>query len=205
MVNVFDILFHPVKAVEEAKTERSMASSVIILVVSALLMGISLLIFSKNFNTGALNGAYKIAILVFLLVLFLGLLTKLFFSIFSQQGSYFDGLTAWVYGSFVFSVGFLVASIASLLPSVSLSFLGLPPLDFTLILAILGTAMIVSNAVIIKSTMSLFETELLPTIVVLVILNVAMVYLVYAMVLQLLLGSFMGSLMGAPSMGPGLY
>lgn len=114
------LLTSPLEALREAKTKKSFGKTLAILIISAILFGVSIAIFplttlvarpltsGLTFSTTAFAASF-IGTLV--LGLFYGYLAKLVMSVLEGKGKYFEGLTTIAYSIFPVSVGLVILAL----------------------------------------------------------------------------------------------
>ena len=199
---MLDILFNPLKAIALAKTERSTGKTILVLFVASLLASLNIFIITKKISGTNFAFAFGILIGVFLLTLFLALLLQLSLHILSQRGGYFEALTTLSYGVFIMSCGYLISSIIELIPSTGIF--------LTIIVSILSglvllLTFLMSNAVMLRTAVELFQTNLFTVIVALIIVYLAIFLTIYLVIIKTLLASLLmfGGL-GASPLGGGL-
>ncbi|MEM7825898.1 MAG: YIP1 family protein [Candidatus Aenigmatarchaeota archaeon] len=113
------LLTSPVEALKEAKTKKSFGKTIGILVISAILFGLSVAIFPLGFSTTPVRAVPTFSTMTFavifvgtlILCLFYGYLAKLVMNILGGKGKYFEGLTTITYSIFPFSVGLFILAL----------------------------------------------------------------------------------------------
>jgi hypothetical protein len=119
----FDVLKNPVKAIENAKKKRTMGKTVGLMIVTAIVFGISVLIllaktlaFTTVIGVGAFIGVF---LLTLVFTLLFGLIIQIAAVTLGGKGEYYEGLTSITYALWPISIGFLIAVIIALIPYAS--------------------------------------------------------------------------------------
>lgn len=200
---MIDILFNPLEAITSAKTERNTGKTILVLFVASLLASLNIFITTKKFSGTNFALAFGMLIGVFLLTLFVALLLQLSLHILSQRGGYFEALTTLSYGFFIMSCGYLISSIIGLIPSTGIF--------LTIIVSVLSglvllLTFIMSNAVMLRTAVELFQTDLFTVIVALIIVYIATFLTIYLVIIKTLFASLFGMAggLGASPLGGGL-
>ena len=200
---MLDILFSPLEAIASAKTERSMGKTILVLFVASLLASLNVFIMTKKFSGTNFALGFGILIGVFLLTIVMAFLLQLSLHILSQRGGYYEALTTLSYGFFIMSCGYLISSIVGLIPSTGIF--------LTIIVSILSGVVllltfIMSNAVMLRTAVELFKTDLFTVIVALMIVYTATFLTIYLMIIKTLFAGMFGMAkgLGASSLGEGL-
>lgn len=200
---MLDILFSPLDAIASAKTERNTGKTVLVLFVASLLASLNIFITTKKFSGTNLALAFGILIGVFLLTLFIALLLQLALHILSQRGGYYEALTTLSYGFFIMSCGYLISSIIELIPSTGIFLRIIVSVLSGLVLLL---AFIMSNAVMLRTAVELFQTDLFTVIVALMIVYIATFLTIYLVIIKTLFASLFGMAggLGSSPLGGGL-
>src|SRR3989344_7486788 len=112
---MFKILFAPHEAIAEAKTEKSYGKTIGLLLLTSLLLSISVALSTGSFSMIAIGTAIAVLFISFFFTLFEAFLLKISLKILSNQGGYFEALTAMTYGQFIMSIGVLAFYLIGLL------------------------------------------------------------------------------------------
>jgi len=114
MERIKEILIDPVLAITKSKKEKSMNKTLIILILSWVLVGISFL-FSYKSPLLLEKIGFTLSVFLFgiLFSLFYSYLTDIIMKILGGKGRYYDSLTATSYSSLPISFGLLLMSIVS--------------------------------------------------------------------------------------------
>jgi len=133
-----DILMNPVKAILKAKKDRNMNKTLLILVISWIMVGISFSFTLYRIGTPliALSSALAIFLFGILFSLFYGYIINIVMNVLGGKGKYYDGLTAATYSSLPISIGILVTTILSFINVVLGGLLGFLALAITTALSL---------------------------------------------------------------------
>lgn len=114
MERIKEILVDPVLAITKSKKEKSMNKTLLILILSWILVGISFL-FSYKSPLLLEKIGFTLSVFLFgiLFSLFYSYLTDIIMKILGGKGKYYDSLTATSYSSLPISFGLLLMSIVS--------------------------------------------------------------------------------------------
>ncbi len=114
MERIKEILVDPVLAITKSKKEKSMNKTLLILILSWILVGISFL-FSYKSPLLLEKVGFTLSVFLFgiLFSLFYSYLTDIIMKILGGKGKYYDSLTATSYSSLPISFGLLLMSIVS--------------------------------------------------------------------------------------------
>ncbi len=176
---MFNILFLPKKAILDAKKEKNLQKSYMVALVASIITAVSVLFFTQFTGEGLILAILAL-IGAFLGVLIFSFLFKVFMLIVAKKAGFYEALTTVSYGFFAMSCGYLIAGILGLIPAVGIYFSGV----------VLLLTFVVSNAIVLRLGVELFEADLLLIIVALVAVYVALFFSTYFMFLQTILGSF---------------
>ena len=112
------LLTNPGAAIAKGKNPKEMQTTLIILVVTWALIGLSFAVVTRS---GLLFLSLSTALLVFLLglvcSLVFGFLVQIVLTILGGKGQYYHGLTALAYAKFPIALGLLVGSVLTLAPA----------------------------------------------------------------------------------------
>jgi hypothetical protein len=133
-----DILMNPVKAILKAKKDRNMNKTLLILVISWIMVGISFSITLYRIGTPIIALSSALAIFLFgtLFSLFYGYIINVVMNVLGGKGKYYDGLTAATYSSLPISIGILVTTVLSFINVVLGGLLGFIALAITTALSL---------------------------------------------------------------------
>ena len=174
---MFKVLYNPAKAVEEFKKNRKIGKTIKTLIMAAILFAIStminLLILGANTNTiiWATTGVFLGSAALIALE---GWFLQIIMNIFSKKVKYYDTLTGLVNGFLIIGAGSLIAGLLGLIPMIGAILSSI----------ILLFVIIIAYPVIIKTTMELTGTNMLTTIVALLILTIAIFFAAYSTIGQ---------------------
>ncbi|MCD6478866.1 MAG: YIP1 family protein [Candidatus Diapherotrites archaeon] len=163
---MFDMLFDIDTALQKAKQEHSLGKTIGIALIASVLIGIASGLLVSQFpsrvsamatslsalttlGTGFL--AVVVFILVFLLILLMGLVTELVANALGGKGTYFSGLTAVSYSSFVSAIGCFLGALLNFVPVIGLV--------IGVVVALIFFPL--SMAVLYRSIKELFETDMI--------------------------------------------
>ena len=185
---MLNILFSPLGAIASAKKERNIGKTILILFVASILASLNIFITTKSFS--GINFALGVLIGTFLLTLLIALLLQLSLYVLSQRGGYFEALTTLTYGFFIISCGYLVSSLIGLIPSTNmyLTIIGSALSGLVLLLTF-----VMSNAVMLRTAMELFDSGLFTVIIALIVIYIAVFWTIYLVVLNTLFVSMLGT------------
>jgi len=176
---MLSLLYKPEEAILDARRKRSIGCTLLVLLVVAVLWGIVALVVAGKVRGGvgtmiaALVGA---AIGVYVMSLFLGLLTMLAARTIGGRGGYFAGLTAYVYSLAIITVGVIVAAILGLIPKIGV----------ILAAIILPIATILSCAAYLRGVKELFSTDTITAFVTSIVVYFASFMGIYAVVVAMM-------------------
>jgi hypothetical protein len=181
---VKELLLNPVEAIKKAKTKKEINKVSSLFIVEWFLIGIANVIIYANLGKLTMIG---IGLAVFLigipLALFLAFLLSVIIKILGGRGSYYNGLTSIVYGTFAISIGILVSS----------PFFYVPKIGFVFSLFILIISGALSIATFYRSIKELFNIDIITTWIGLGLMVAAITFGVY-LTLILLFGGTQGFL-----------
>lgn len=178
---MIDILFNPLQAIASAKTERNTGKTILVLFIASLLASLNTYIKAEKISGPHVAVAFGILIGLFLLTLFVALLLQLSLHILSQKGGYFEALTTLSYGFFIMSCGYLISSIIGLIPSTGV-FLTIVVIVLSGLVLLL--TFIMSNVVMLRTAVELFQTDLFTVIVAFIVVYIATVLAMYLIILK---------------------
>ena len=193
---MLDLIFSPLKAINRAK-RKSMKRTTLILLVASLLSFVNFFLVSKSFSGTIFLGAIAALVGTFLGTLVMAWLLNLVLHILTAKGEYYHAFTTLTYGLFIGMVFFLLWGIINLIPSSGLV--------LTVIVSILGgiamlLGVLLSYAVMFKTAMELYDTDILTVFVGLGIVYMAIFASVYMVILKTIFAS-LGSMGGIPMTG----
>jgi len=184
---VKEILINPLLAISKAKKEKDLNKTIIILIFSWILVGLSF--FLVFYKTASILMAFGSALSVFLF----GILFSIFYSyivdiimnILGGKGKYYESLTAATYSSLPISLGILITSFLSLINSVLGGFLGF------IIIAITSA---LSLSIYFKAIKEFYSTDMLITFVGFLIIIYTFIIAVYVSVAFSMSSTFFSNL-----------
>jgi len=110
-----EILINPVIAIAKAKKEKSLNKTILVLIFSWILVGLSF--FFSFYKESLILVAFGSALMIFLFGIlfsvFYGYIIDIVMNILGGKGKYYDSLTAATYSSLPISIGLLLTSIMS--------------------------------------------------------------------------------------------
>jgi len=112
---VREILMNPIKAILKAKKNRDINKTLLVLVLSWIMIGISfsITLYRIGIPLIALSSALAIFLFGILFSLFYGYIINVVMNVLGGRGKYYDGLTAATYSSLPISIGILVTAFLS--------------------------------------------------------------------------------------------
>lgn len=211
------ILYAPDEAILDAKKERKLSKSIIILLISSVLLLATLVVFYQSTKAplgDLVKLEFPIAIYAFIVPflgsLFLGFILVVVLNTLGGNGNYFDGLTTVSYSLLPFSIGIFLSVTINVLPAI----LNITITDMNIILikglvvfsiGIFFTAE--SVAITYRAIKELFEADMVTAFVGVAVLSVAIMIplyiVVYSTIFQLMLGLFSMGLPDGGLPGPG--
>ena len=192
---MLNILFSPLKAIALAKSKRNIGNTILILFVASVLASLNGFVTAKSFSNITL--ALAVFVGTFLFALLVALLLKMALYVLSQRGGYFEALTAVTYGIFITSCGYLVSSLIGLIPSNAIL---LTVIGSVLSGLVLLFTLIMSNVVVLRTAMELFEIDLFTVLVALIIVYLTIFSTLYFVLLKTLFAGMAGTLGSMGSM-----
>jgi len=193
---MLNILFAPLEAIALAKEKRNIGKTILILFVSSILASLNVFITTKGFSD--ITFALGVFAGTFLFTMLIALLLQLALHVLSQSGGYFEALTTVTYGFFIISCGYLVSSLIGLIPSTDMY---LKIIVSALSGLVLLLTLVMSNVVVLRTAMELFETDLFTVIIAMMVIYMAVFWAIYLVFLNSLLVSMLGMLGGMSGMG----
>jgi len=193
---MLNILFAPLDAIALAKEKRNIGKTFLILFVASILASLNVFVTTKGFSD--ITSALGVFAGTFLFTLLIALLLKLALHVLSQSGGYFEALTTVTYGFFIISCGYLVSSLISLIPSTDMYLKIIVSASSGLVLLF---TLVMSNVVVLRTAMELFETDLFTVIIAMIVIYIAVFWAIYLVFLNSLLVSMLGMLGGMSGMG----
>lgn len=152
MLNVF---FSPRKTIAEAKHQRSFISIFLLLVLSAISTFLGTLAFVENVAAETVLGALIGMGTVFVGTVVLALLVSISMNVLTGTKGFYEALTTLVVPVYVGTVGFLVASLLSLIPYAGPALFG----------AVMVGAVTLASVFLLKLGMELYNTDVLTVII----------------------------------------
>src|SRR5437867_6494045 len=147
------LLINPTSVIASVKKQKNYKLTFEILFVEWFFAMFGFLIFSTNISGLTIPQSVGISVVVFIAGIFYfifdGFLIHLLMNSLGQKGKFYEGLTTITFGFFPFAVGFVVASLLSLLP-----FFG-----FMLSWIVLSLTSIISLATFVNALKMMFETD----------------------------------------------
>lgn len=180
---MFKTIYAPLESIDDAKKNKNIGRTMITLLVSSILLAITALINFLKLGVEGKSLIYTVLgtlIGIFVTYLFLGWLFSLTMKVFAKKTTYYDTLTPVVQGLFILTTGALVAVILGFIP------LGIGQVLGTLVTIV---AIILSYSITIKSTMELTGTDIVTTVVGLLILFMSFVIAAYTTFVQAMIFS----------------
>lgn len=187
---MFDIVLNPVAAIAAAKKNKDMGKTFVLLLIASFVSAVSMLFFMR-FNSSSLLTALLTLIGAFIGALIFAFLLKKFFWIVGKHSDYYSALTMITYGFFAMSWGYLVGSILGLIPAVGIVL-------STLVILFM---FVMSTAIMFKSGMVFFETDMITLVVAVAVVWIALFSAYTFSTLQVLVGGW--DVITGGALGPG--
>lgn len=174
-MGVLSLFLNPVDAITNAKANKSIGTTILLLIVISLVMGIlvgvAMASGSRSYPyysygsyrpgvdiTLVVGGIFAAFVVVFLGGLFIGLLAKIAVRTLGGTGGYFEGLTSVVYSFFIPSIAILIGGVLMMLPRGD----AFATMVSTVIAAILMMwAVVLGAATFYRSLKELFNTDMI--------------------------------------------
>jgi hypothetical protein len=161
-----DIFVEPGKALQRIKSEHSLGKTVGVALLTAVLFAIAIPLFFINLSpslaaprplgvVGPVLLAVAVFIFTFLGLLLTGFVTELVANALGGKGTYFSGLSAVSYSSFIAAVGFIIGTILSFIPFIGIAIAAIVMLIF----------LPLSIAVCYRAVKELFEMDMITAFV----------------------------------------
>lgn len=182
---MFKVLYAPAKAVEDATKHKKMSKTILSLVIGSVFFALSTMISLLTLRadgTTILITTISMAVGSFLLILLQGWLLQIVMNIFTKHVKFYDTLTGVSFGMLIIGTGTLLSGIFGLIPMIGI-FLSAIVMIF---------AFLITYPVMIKSVMNLTKTDMLTTIVALIIVTLAIFFAAYSIAGQLMLATTPG-------------
>lgn len=212
------ILYAPDEAILEAKKERNLMKTIVILLISCALFLATLVVSYHDKLVDLFDMKFPVGIYAFLVPflgsLFLGFLLIVVVNTLGGNGDYFDGLTTITYSLLPLSIGVFLSMSLSVLPSiinVSTTDQNINLLHSMAIYAIYMFFSAESLAIIFRSVKELFNADMLTAFIAVLIIGLVVIIPLFILmfilglsVILVLFSVFSGLLGGGlPGMGSG--
>lgn len=190
------LLFNPTSEILKAKKEKNLNSTLIILLIESILIGLAAYILS----TKTLAQPLLAILVVFLYLaskLFYGFLIQIVFTVLGGKGKYFEGLTSIVYAMFPIASSFFVSSILVLIHPVGV----LLSIIILLIFSVMGVS------TFYRGVKELFNVDMIVAWIGISILVLSTVVAMYLMVFSTVLQrpEFLPQLITSGRIEPGIF
>ena len=181
---MLNILFAPLEAIALAKEKRNIGKTFLILFVASILASLNVFITTRGFSD--ITSALWVFLGTFLFTILIAFLLQLALHVLSQSGGYFEALTTVSYGFFIISCGYLISSLINLIPSTN-TYLKIAVSALSGLVLLL--AFLMSQVVILRTAMELFETDLFTVAIAIIIIYMAIFWAIYLVFLNSLFAS----------------
>ncbi|MEM5782059.1 MAG: YIP1 family protein [Candidatus Aenigmatarchaeota archaeon] len=175
MERIKEILLNPLIAINKAKKEKDLNKTLLILILSWILVGLSfILVFYKTTTIlMAFGSALTVFLFGILFSIFYSYIANIIMNILGGKGKYYESLTAATYSSLPISFGILLTAIISSINSMLGGFLGF------IIIAITAA---LSLSIYFKAIKEFYLTDMLTTFVGFLIIIYVFIIAVYVSV-----------------------
>jgi len=166
----------PLTAINKAKREKNTNKTLLILILTWILFGLSFFIIVIKTSTIILisvGTAMSVFLLGFLASIFCAYLIETIMNILGGRGKYYEGLTSLTYAAFPISLGFLITALLSLIHPL-LGIIGFIVVAITVALGL---------SIYFKSIKELFGTDMITTLIGFLIIVYVFAISVYAIVI----------------------